>query len=133
MPYTNTSHGYKKPNDGTTGFWDKLNENTDQLNSHNHDGLNSEKLGPQASVGLEQVIPPVPAWVVVDAPSSSYSKDITIPVALTLAALTFDTVNISIRSAAGDILPLKVQKLTATTFRVFSNDNTLALKVVYTT
>lgn len=120
------SYGYKQPEDGDIGsvFFPALNDNIAQLNNHNHDGVTSAPI-PSSAIASGTVSLTSGAWTLVS--TGLYSQTVTVPTG-------FSYVNnvIQIKNAANDqiIFPTH-EKVTATTFRVFTYDNTLNMTAVF--
>lgn len=126
MPET-LSYGYVKPESGDKGsvFFPDLEDDIDQLNDHNHDGSNSAKLTAVSSDAVTANITAV-GWV---SSGSGYRQLVTMP-----AGMTVDATNITFReSVSGDLMMLHFAKASSTTYYVYCNDNSIALKAVYTT
>lgn len=70
-----------------------------------------------------------------DLGGGNYRQIVTIPTILTVSpkSFTFDTLGIEIRTAAGVKCAAKVEKISATTFYVYTNDNTVDLVAIYNT
>ncbi len=132
---TTLTKGYKKPQSGDPGssFFPDLEANIQRLNDHTHDGSNSQKLDATSSVGVVQNLLAAAWGAVWEAPSNTYRQVVTIPAPLIASGLTFDTLDFSLRSAAGGILYLRADKKSTGDFYIYSNDNTLDVNVVYTT
>lgn len=123
------SYGFLKPGNGDRGssFWNALADNMQQLNDHTHDGTDSAQLTPSALSGQTQTID-ASAWTSVG--SGLYRRLITMP-----GTLQFDDVSMRMYITNGsdincEILPT-IEKVSANTFYVYVNDNTLTLKVIY--
>jgi len=123
------SKGYKKPGSGDTGFWDELEDNIERLNAHNHDGQDSELLDASSVAAISQTLDS--NWEV-DA-THGFKLTVALPLSLTSTNHTFDNVQIEFRNAAGNKFFLDTERLTDTTYDVFSNDDSLELVAVYTT
>jgi hypothetical protein len=120
------SRGFKKPQDGDQGdsLFTALEENVQQLNDHDHDGVNSEQLTAQSIVGIPQNILAV-NWVAFG-PTGHYRQQVTIP-----AGFDFDTVQISFRLSTGEYVFQTVERVSDTQYFVYTIDNTLALIALY--
>lgn len=134
------SYGYKNPENGDRGsvWFPALNANITQLNDHTHNGVNSAKLSPTGITALVQTIASAASggWAAVSGKDGLYSKTVTLPVAITglAAANTIDDYQLMIKNdTSGDLLYLTINKASASTFNVFSNDNSLNLRVYYLT
>jgi hypothetical protein len=120
------SYGYKQPEDGDTGstFFPALNDNIQQLNDHNHDGVTSAPI-PSSAIASGTVSLLSANWAADG--TGRYKQTVTVPTG-------FSYVNnvIQIKNAADDqIIFPTIEKVTATTFRVYVCDNTLNLTAVF--
>lgn len=118
------SNGYLLPETGDRGsvWFPALESNIQQLNDHNHNGSNSEKLSSEAIASLTAQILPG-AWVV--QADGSYRAPVTMP-----GSLEFDTKIIKLRTN-NKALYADVEKVTANTFYVYVNDNSLTVEIIY--
>lgn len=129
---TTLSYGFVKPATGDKGsvFWPALEDNIGQLNDHTHQGSDSAKLTAAASEAVTQSVSAAGWGSLAD---GLYRQTVTLPAALTGVGGTYDDYAIETRNAAnGRKLFLQTEKLSSTTFRVWCNDNTIDLTVVYT-
>lgn len=119
------TYGFKKPEDGDKGviFWDVLADDIQQLNDHTHNGVNSSKL---ASSSVESVTQAVSSASWVSAGGGTYYQNVTMP-----AGMEYDDHGIQVRLTAGDIIYPTITKIGTSVFRVYINDNTQDLLVVY--
>jgi hypothetical protein len=126
------SKGYQKPqtNDSGAEWFPALEDDIQRLNDHNHDGVNSELLTAASSVAVVQDVLAA-AWTAFA--TDTYRQLVTLPILALPLSLSFDTCAIQFRTAAGAIIYPTVEKVTSTSYYVYINDNTLALKAVYTT
>lgn len=116
---TTLDHGLVKPSTGETGstFFPIL-ENNIQYAS---DILSNSVALSSASWGS-------------DLGGGSYRQLVTIPSALTASpkSFTFETLDIMVRTSAGQVVYATIEKVSSTTFYVYSNDNTVDLNVIFT-
>lgn len=120
-------YGLKKPQPGDFGstFFPALEANITQLDSHNHDGVNSPHIT-AGSLSWQQQSILAASWVAVGAPGN-YRQLVTMP-----GTLVFNTRIIFIRDAAsGDYYDLTIEKNSANTYYVYINDNTINLTAYY--
>lgn len=121
------SYGFLKPqtNDRGSIFWPALEFNIQQLNDHVHDGVDSAKLTSASSVAI---IAPVPSgsWGSILA-DGSYRQNIALP-----ASMSFDDVQVNIRTSAGKNCAANVEKISGTHFYVYCNDPSQDLEAVIT-
>jgi hypothetical protein len=123
------SNGYKLPATGDKGssFFPDLEFDIQRLNDHTHDGSNSNKISVANLTKLTQTLLAA-SWVATT--GGTYRQLVTLP-----ATGDYDSVipkfQISGGSEDGSIIYPSVEKVSSTTYYVYINDNTLALKVVY--
>lgn len=120
------SYGFKKPQSGDSGsvWFPALEGNFQQLNDHTHDGSNSAKLT-TASVSPTTQSIASGSWVATA--GGTYRQSVTLP-----GGLQYDEVSIITRdSATGNLLYLTIEKIDATHYYVYINDNSLTLTAQY--
>lgn len=125
------NYGYKLPETGDRGsiFWPALEFDIQRLNDHNHDGANSQKLVASSVQGIADTISSA-GWVAVAGQPGTYSQDVTMPPNTLFDDYGFDfRINSGIN--IGRQIHLTVVKLAAAQYRIFANDNTLNLRVLY--
>lgn len=119
------SYGFKKPetNDKGPVVFPAMEDNIDQINDHNHDGANSSKL---LATAIESSIQTILSanWVSVGA--GQYRQLVTVP-----AGFDFDTVQIGFRLPSGHYLLPTVERVSDTTYYVYTNDNSTNYIAVY--
>lgn len=124
------SNGYKNPETGDRGssWFADLNFNIERVNNHTHDGTNSELLN-ASNITKSSATISAGSWGS-DLGGSTYKQTITLP-----GSFTFDNTIlkffISGGSADGQLIFPTVIKQSSTTYDVYINDNSQALKVVY--
>lgn len=120
------SYGFKKPGTGDTGapVFTAMADNFQKLNDHDHDGSDSARLSP-ASTLVSTVAVLAAGWV--DQGSGTYRQLVTMP-----GALKYDEVQIGckITSSLAPVHPT-IEKVSATTFYVYTNDNSLGYTLVF--
>lgn len=125
---TTLSYGYIKPADGDRGsvWFPALAANTQQLNDHNHNGTNSALLTIQAITVTTQSISSA-SWSATS--GGMYKQTVTLP-----GTLTFDAVSMEFRITSSKYLIYPtVEKVTSTTYDVYTNDNTIGMTAIYST
>lgn len=115
------TYGYKKPINPDTGdiVFPALEGDIQQLNDHNHDGANSAPLATQTVSALAA------NWVTGVA-GVSYKQLITVP-----TGLSFDTCNTWVKRSTGEMAYPTIERVSATTFYLYTNDNTLAYTLFF--
>lgn len=121
MPIEVLSYGYEKPSDPTFGdvFWPALERNIQQLNDHNHNGTNS---APIASVTASISSG---SWGA-DIGGGTYRQEITLP-----AGRTYDTTRLFFKRSTGEMTYPTVERASATSFYIYTNDNSVSYVVSY--
>lgn len=131
MASTILSRGFKKPTAPDAGsiWFTDLETNIDQLNDHTHNGANSAPLAKTQSI-LKA------AWVDDGTLTGTYKQTITLPT-LTNGAISyqlkFDEISTEFRVADANtdrVFP-RLKKLTANSYEIYVNDNSLDLTALY--
>lgn len=120
------SYGYKQPETGDKGsiWFPALEFDINRLNLHSHNGLDSVKLSSSSVVATVQVVTAA-GWVAQG--GGTYKQTVTCP-----AGITVDDYEIATwDNVGGNKLYLTISKVTANTFDVSINDNTIDLRVKY--
>jgi len=120
------TYGYLKPQSGDRGviLFAALETNIQKLNDHNHDGSNSSFLDAKNILAQSQNLN-AGDWVSYGGPLGFYRQLVTVP-----AGFVFDTVQFSFR-LNGRVILLGVEKVSLTTFYVYSIDSTISPTVIY--
>jgi hypothetical protein len=121
------TYGLKKPETGDRGdpLFSALEDNIEQLDGHNHDGVNSPLLTAQAFVGIIETVP-LANWVTYGGPVGHYRQLVTMA-----PGFLFDTTKIGFRTTGGEYVYPTVERVTATTYYVYSTDNTIDFLAIY--
>lgn len=120
------SYGYKQPETGDKGsvWFPALEFDINRLNLHSHNGLDSAKLSSTSVVATVQVVTSA-GWVAQG--GGTYKQTVTCP-----AGITVDDYEIAVwDNVAGNKLYLTTVKVSANTFDVYINDNTINMRVKY--
>ena len=122
---TTLSYGFIQPQNGDKGstWFPALNTNIQKLNDHTHDGSNSALIT-AASISKGQVSIASGSWT--SDGTGRYKQDITVP-----AGFNMDDYSIQFRISGGENVLLSYDRLTATTFRVYTCDNTKTFVAVF--
>lgn len=122
---TTLSKGYKLPQSGDKGssFFPDLEFDIQRLNDHSHNGTDSAVLV-GANVTATTVSLPSGSWVV---SGNKFRQLVTMPV--TPTAMQFDNYYpVFKNSSTGEVIHgVGVEKVSATTFYAYINDNTVSL------
>jgi len=122
-----TSYGYKTGEDGDKGktIFDFFNFNFLRLNSHKHDGVDSQKLD---STNIQKISQSLDSadWV-------AHTNGLFRQLVTLVGGLDYDDITITCKDAAtSNQLYLGVEKVTDTTFYVYCNDATKDVNLLYT-
>lgn len=119
------SYGYKKPDSGDKGpvVFPAMESNIDQINAHNHNGTNSEKLTSAAVNQVTQTLLAA-AWVLVG--NGIYKQTVTTP-----PSIDYDVRTPQFKLSTGEVVYLGTVRLSSTSFEVYINDNTVNVVVQY--
>jgi hypothetical protein len=123
------TYGFFKPESGDKGsvFWQKLESNFQQLNDHTHNGTDSSKIGPSAITGLIQDLVSAD-WVT--GVGGLYSQLVTMPGTLQFNEVLIEFV-INSGTDIGCIFLPTILKVSANTFYVYINDNSVDVRIIY--
>lgn len=127
---TTLTYGRVKPETGDKGsvFFPALEDNIDLDDSHTHDGVDS----PLLSVSSISVISQTAAnasWSLVA--NGIYKQTITLPGAFTEVDNVSKQFKIKTGGAAGEYVYLHHKRISATTFDLYINDNTVDVLIIY--
>lgn len=116
------SYGYKKPVNPDTGdiVFPALEQDIQQLNDHNHDGVTS---APLASTS-QNILPG--AWAAAPIGGGLYRQLVTMP-----GTLQYDNVDIWFRLSSGEFVYPSIERASANTYYIYTNDNTLTYVARY--
>ncbi len=114
------SYGYSKPANPDTGdvWFPAMETNIQQLNDHNHDGV--------TSAPLTSTLQTISSGSWVATTNGTYRQLLTVP-----TGLSFDVCAIWVRRSTGEFAYPTMERVNATTFYLYTNDNTLSYKVFY--
>lgn len=116
------SYGYKKPENPDTGdvWFPALAADMQQLNDHNHDGATSAPLATLVQSVLSA------SWGVAPQGGGLYRQLLTVP-----TGLAYDTCDIWVLRSTGERAYPSIERVSSTTFYLYTNDNTVAYTVQY--
>lgn len=123
MP-TLTTYGYKKPIDGETTWYTSHNDNITRLDAHSHNGVDS----PIITKGTSTLL--AASWSATSGQAGTYEQTVTIPTAYSMSTI-FPVFLADNGADVGSQLFLSFVYVSATSFKVYVNDNTLQVKVLY--
>lgn len=119
---TLTTYGYKLPASPDTGdvWFAALAFDIQRLNDHTHDGTNSAPLSSQSQSVLSA------NWVAAPIGGGVYRQLMTLP-----GALQYDTIDMWFKLSSGETVYPTVERVSATTYYVYTNNNALAYTAFY--
>lgn len=120
------TYGYQKPEAGDIGdtIFDAFENNIDLMNAHNHDGITGAKISSANLEKLEQAILSA-SWV-------SQGNGIYRQLVNIVGGRDYEDLIIDFRNTdSGDPVFLEPEKVTDTSFYVYTNDNTLNITILY--
>jgi len=121
-------YGMQIPSTGDKGsvFFPAIEDNFTQLDAHTHDGLTSSKLATTSITHNTQALL-AGGWLPVAGHTGLYYQLVTMPGGITYAAQRMIFTN----TTTGDQLLLSAEKVTAGSYNVFINDNSLNVTALY--
>lgn len=124
---TTTSKGYKKPDTGDRmpSWCSDLEDNITRVNSHIHDGSDSEQIPPKYILKPTATLSSG-SWSAVVGQAGTYKQTVSLP-----SGYTMTSVEIKFLDPNGHPLMLSVEKVSSTSFDVFINDNSINVTAVY--
>lgn len=121
----------KNVDPGETWF-DAIDDNTELDDAHSHNGVDSPLLsGPGSSTAYRQSVLAA-SWAALGDGSGQYSQVITLPI-IAGRQLQYDDISIAFRLSTGELVYPTVLKTSATTYTVYTNDNSKAYTAIYST
>lgn len=124
---TTLTYGLKNPVNGDRGsvWFPDMNSNIVQLDAHTHDGVTSAPIASKNVTKGSVTVSSGGSWTANG--TGSYYQDKTCP-----TGYTMDAASIQVHLSSGDIIYPTIERLTSTTFRIYSLDSTLAYTVLFT-
>jgi hypothetical protein len=123
------SNGFKKPETGDRNFWGDLEDDIDQLNSHTHDGIDSEQLSPK-NLSKSTANIASGSWAAVAGHAGTYKQTITVPTGYAVDSMQVKFYITAGGQAGYEVYP-SIRKASSTTYEVFTNDNSVGYTAVY--
>lgn len=120
------SKGFLKPQNGVDSgavFFSAMETNIQKLNDHTHDPVaanNSQQLAVNSQVIASG------AWGAAPIGGGLYVQTVTMT-----SPFQYDTTDMWFRLATGDIIFPTIERASATTYKIYVNDNTLNLTAFY--
>ncbi len=121
MAVSTLSKGYKLPGNPTTGdlWFPAMMTNIQLLNDHTHDGSDGNRIA-------SSVVAVANSGWGSDLGGGSYRQIVTVP-----TGFTFDTCRIEVRRSTGEMVYPEIVKINASTFYLYTNNNSLAYNVSF--
>jgi hypothetical protein len=135
-----TTYGYENPSSGdlskgTYGWMAQINYDILRLDGHSHNGTDSTLL-PISSVSASSVVAPASSWTVnsggTNLPVSGYVQTVTVPA--TISDINNYLVKFAVNTSGNrqyQALDLFWVRITASTFSIYCNDNTIDVLCVF--
>jgi hypothetical protein len=119
------SYGFQQPENGDPGsvWFPALNADIQKLNDHTHDGTDSSLLNLSAFIGGSVAV--LAANWVLDVPGR-YKQLVVVP-----TGYDYDNFTPSTRLANGDIAYPRIDRVSGTSFNIFTLDNTQGFTVIF--
>ncbi len=119
------SYGYKNPDNGDKGsvWYPALNDNIVRLNGHDHDGVDSALLN-AANIQKGSVSILAAAWTADG--TGRYKQTVTVPSGFNMTDFV-----IQVYLSTGHPIYPTIEKVTGTTFLIYTLDNSLAYTAVF--
>ncbi len=116
------SKGVFKPDNGDTGdvFFPDMAANCDWMNNHTHNGTNSQLLASTTQAILSA------AWAAAPIAGGLYVQTVTMP-----SGFSYDSCEIWFKLSSNEYVFPSIERASATTFKIYTNDNTLAYVANY--
>jgi len=124
---TTLTYGQKIPETGDRGapLFTDLEDNFTRLDGHKHDGIDSPLLTAQAFVGVVETIL-LANWVTYGGPIGHYRQLVTMA-----PGFLFDTTKIGFRTSGGAYIYPTVERVTSTTYYIYSTNNSVDFLAIY--
>ena len=122
------TYGQQIPDAGDRGvpLFAALESNFTRTDAHSHNGIDSAALTAQSIVGIADTIPSGSWATYGGAPIGHYRQLVTMH-----AGFLFDTTKIGFRTSGGAYIYPTVERVSNTTYYVYSTDNTINFIGVY--
>lgn len=120
------AYGLVEPQNGDTGstFFPQIAADIAQIDGHTHNGSNSALL---TSTSITPVSATISSGSWIATSGGTYRQSVQTP-----AGITYDSYGVQFRdNATGNVVALTVEKIDATHFYAYTNDNTKNYKVLY--
>lgn len=110
------SYGYEKPQNTDTGdiYFPAMERNIQRLNDHNHNGIDS------APISMTTILIDSTNWTVSTLGEGLYEQTVSMP-----TGFDYDDFLMDFRLSTGEVVYPYVERVTGSSFKLFTNDNTL--------
>ena len=121
MPVSTLSKGYKLPTSPTYGdeFFPALETDITLMNNHTHDGSDGARIAATTQTVSSG------SWGS-DLGGGTYRQLITLT-----SSLQYDSVRIEVRRSTGEMVYQTIERVSASTMYIYTNDNTLSYTISY--
>ena len=127
---TTLSKGYVIPATGERGtWWTDYNNNFTRVNGHTHDNSDSARIDAKNLAHGTSTIANA-SWAATAGQAGTYEQTITVPSGYDMATVTM-AVYVNSGAEVGSLIFPTITRQSSTTYKIFINDNTLDLKVIY--
>ena len=126
---TTLTYGRKRPTTGDRDFWGQLEDNIVVDDAHDYNGVNSPALSPKNFSKSTAAIASG-SWSAVSGQAGTYEQTITVPTGYAVDSMQVKFYITSGGQAGYEVFPT-VRKASATTYKVFTNDNSVGYTAVY--
>lgn len=125
-------YGRKVPETSDPGelWFPAIEANIARDDAHDHDGSDSKRLSGPGSSDVETQAIAAAGWAALGDGSGQYSQTIALPT-VNGTQLQYDAISIEFRLSTGERVYPLVEKVSATSFKVYTNDNTKAYVALY--
>jgi len=122
---TTLTYGFKRPDTGDQGasLFQALEDNITRLDAHDHDGTDSAKLTAASVTAITQAISSG-SWVATS--DGNYRQAIILP-----GSLNYDEIGIMIKNSSGHFVSAQIEKISTTSYYVYTNDNSTSFTAIY--
>lgn len=128
---TTTTKGYKLGTNGDRGSWWEgvLNFNTKRINTHKHDGNDSELI---KTTDLDKQVQDIlsASWTATTGQAGTFEQEVTMPAGFVFPKLSMQFFVNGGSEDGSEVFP-SIVKTATDKYKIYVNDNSLALKAIY--
>lgn len=129
MAATTTTYGYKLPSNGDRDWYANLNFNTSRIDAHTHNGTDSPLL-PTSNFTKGTSTIAAGSWSAVAGQAGTFQQTVTLPSGYFMTSIA-PTFIINSGPSLGNVIYPSIEWISTTSYKIYINDNTLALKAIY--